>query len=281
MKYSLGCLRDLPDARDWYIDTHPEAAKHFHTRPVFGHTLTSDWSVEARQVDLRAHCSPIEDQLTIGSCTAQTVAGMAEYLERRAHGNHIDVSRLFVYKATRNLLGWTGDTGAYIRAAIKAMVVFGAPPERYWPYQVERFEEEPSAFAYAYGQSLQALSYFRIDRPGLAPGDVLRVTKAVLHAGVPVGLGFVVFNGGNDQGDFAFPGVHDVPQGGHAVMIAGYDDDREINGHTGALLVRNSWGTNWGDNGYGWLPYEYLLQGLVWDIWALHKMEYLDHGPFE
>jgi C1A family cysteine protease len=66
-------------------------------------------------VDLRAWCSPIEDQGNLGSCTANAGVGLLEYYERRAFGKHLDGSRLFLYKASRNLLGWTGDTGAYLR----------------------------------------------------------------------------------------------------------------------------------------------------------------------
>src|SRR5207245_7615830 len=62
-------------------------------------------------VYLRAFCSPIEDQQALGSCTANAAAGLVEYFERRASEQYIDASRLFIYKATRNLLGLTGDTG--------------------------------------------------------------------------------------------------------------------------------------------------------------------------
>ena len=62
--------------------------------------------------------------------------------------------------------------------------------------------------------------------------------------------------------------------GGHAVCAVGYDDSKVIvnpsnqKSSKGALLIRNSWGSSWGDNGYGWLPYDYVLTGLASD-WCL------------
>ena len=76
-------------------------------------------------------------------------------------------------------------------------------------------------------------------------------------------------------------------EGGHAVIAAGYDDGMKIRNAaagaketTGAILVRNSWGADWGDNGYGWLPYDYVIKGLAIDWWSLLKNEWVDTGNF-
>ena len=84
--------------------------------------------------------------------------GLVEYFQRRAKNEYIDASRLFVYKATRNYLGWTGDTGAYLRSTAGALALFGAPPERFWPYDIDNFDVEPSAFCYAFGQQFQTIT---------------------------------------------------------------------------------------------------------------------------
>lgn len=116
--------------------------------------------------DLRPWCSPIENQFDIGSCTAHAGVGIVEYFEKRAFGNHLDASRLFLYKVTRNLMNVTGDTGAFLRKTMEAMVLFGVPPEEYWKYLTADFDKEPSAFHYSFAQNYQAISYFRLDPPG-------------------------------------------------------------------------------------------------------------------
>ena len=77
------------------------------------------------KADLRKWCSPIEDQGKLGSCTANAAIGLVEYFEKKANGNFINASRLFLYKTTRNLLQKTGDNGAYIRTTIMALVLLG------------------------------------------------------------------------------------------------------------------------------------------------------------
>ena len=94
-------------------------------------------------------------------------------------------------------------------------------------------------------------------------------------------FGFTVYNFGNDKGEFLFPGRSDRVKGGHAVVAVGYDDNRKIGNDKGGIKIRNSWGTGWGENGYGWLPYSYIEAGLAEDFWSLFKNDYVDTHNFE
>jgi C1A family cysteine protease len=205
-----------------------------------------------------------------------------EYLQRRSGFKHVDLSKSFLYKVTRRLLGWTGDTGAFIRTAIKAAALFGVPPEEQWPYDLGRFDEEPEAFLYAYAANFSALNYARLDRYGTSGDRALEEVRRVVAAGFPVAFGFPVYSSLTDAPDIPYPDPRtDRHLGGHAVVAVGYDDARAIAGNKGALLLRNSWGTGWGDGGYGWLPYAYVEDQLAEDFWSIFKQDWIDETRFE
>lgn len=295
----MGWLPDYPSLRDHTPDTKVVTSKlkaRGQTEPIKGLLArVNAASIPASlpvAVDLRAWCSPIENQGSLGSCTANAGVGMVEYYERRAFGKHMDASRLFLYKATRNLLKWTGDTGAFLRTTMEAMVLFGVPPEQYWPYvtSAPAFDQEPTAFCYAFAQSFQAINYYRLDPPGTGRAALLERIKTNLSAGLPSMFGFTVYQSytqANTTGKIPYPTAGEKVVGGHAVVAVGYDDAIKIRNATlgaaettGALLIRNSWGTGWGAAGYGWLPYAYVLNGLAVDWWSLIKQEWVDTGNF-
>lgn len=53
---------------------------------------------------------------------------------------------------------------------------------------------------------------------------------------------------------YNYTGIHAY----HAMAIVGYDDDK---GPNGAFRIVNSWGNNWGDNGFAWIDYKFFLGG--------------------
>ncbi len=299
-KFGMGWLRDLPDFRDYTIETdkisekvaklgQKDSVKAMLTKVGVSGTKPAKVILPS-SVDLRPWCSPIEDQESLGSCTANAGVGIVEYFERRAFGKHIDASRLFLYKTTRNLLHATGDTGGYLRTTMQALVTFGVPPEEYWKYDIKSFNKEPSAFCYAYAQNYQTISYARLDPSGTPKDKLLLQIKTMLNKGIPAMFGFTVYSSihqGDSDGKIPFPSSKEGILGGHAIDAVGYDDKmkikNEISGYetTGALIIRNSWGTEWGDKGYGYLPYEYVLKSLAVDWWILLKNEWIDTEKFK
>lgn len=276
---SLGWERDLPDFRDY--NPQSDEVQSILTKSK---SLKSTSSKSTASVDLRKWCSPIENQRNIGSCTANAGVGILEYYERRAYGKYLDASRLFLYKVTRDLMGKKGDTGAQLRTTMKAIALFGVPPEKYWPYNVDEFDKEPTPFCYAFAENYKAIRYYRLDPVGNSPKQTLDTIKGNLAAGLPSMFGFSVFSSipkvGEGTGDIPFPDKHDSLIGGHAIVAVGYDDKKKIDKSKGALLIRNSWGADWGEKGYGWLPYDYVESGLATDFWSLVQADFVDTELF-
>jgi len=293
----MGWLPDYPEFRDYTVDKEEVSPrlKGLGQKDSIKAMLTKVGVAELEKlsiptfIDLRRLCPPIEHQGALGSCTANAGVGLVEYYERRAFGNHIDASRLFLYKATRNLLHWTGDRGAFIRTTMAAMVLFGVPPEEYWDYIIIDFDKEPSSFCYAFAQNYQTIQYFRLDPPSIPRNLLLKRIKSLLAVGLPSMFGFTVFDSigqARDDGKIPFPCPNERILGGHAIVAVGFKDDIKIKNTTcesettGALLIRNSWGTGWGDKGYGWLPYDYVLKELAIDWWVLLRNEWIDTERF-
>jgi len=285
-KLGMGWLPDYPDFRDYTVEN--DSVKAMLAKVGVEKPLKAGLPATT---DLRPWCPPIENQGALGSCTANAGVAMVEYFERRAFGKHVDASRLFLYKATRNMLHWTGDTGAFLRSTMGAMALFGVPPEEYWPYIIANYEIEPSAFCYAFAQNYQAISYYRLDPSGTIKTTLLSQIKTNLAGGLPSMFGFTVYNSytqAGTTGKLPYPTPGEKIVGGHAIVAVGYDDNMKIKNANpgavetkGALLIRNSWGTGWGAAGYGWLPYEYVLKGLATDWWSLIKNEWIDTGAFK
>lgn len=285
-----GWLPPLPDLRD-YDETKPTISNMAKKLGLAAGGKKT--STLPKKVDLRNWCSPVEDQEGLGSCTAHAAVGVVEYFQRRAHGKHLEGSRLFVYKATRNLMQVKGDTGAWLRNTMGALALCGVPEERYWPYTdaVPDFDKEPPSFVYALADNYEAMCYFCHDPQGanLAGKTVLASVKKYLAAGIPSMFGFwgfPSFSSSDVPGGIPYPCLGEQAQWGHAIVAVGYDDAKKIKNTkcnkttTGALLIRNSWGKAWGDHGYGWLPYDYVVNKLALDFWSLLSMGWVDSKQF-
>jgi len=240
LQRKLGWLKELPDYRD------------ISYKGVIKKLPTS--------VDLTDKQSPIKDQGTLGSCTANALAGVLEYNEPK-DSPLIELSRLFIYYIEREYEGTVNsDAGAMIRDGIKMLAKFGVCPEEIWPYFIEKFNIKPSKKCYKEALKRKITSY--------ATMDTLSQMKQCLAEGRPFAFGFTVYESFMN-GDVSKTGIMTIPEegegvmGGHAVIGVGYDDVKQV------IKVRNSWGKSWGDKGYFYMPYYYSEKTLSDDYWTI------------
>jgi C1A family cysteine protease len=216
-------------------------------------------------VDLRQYCSLIEDQGNLGSCTGNAIAGAIELINKR-NNKLLDVSRLFIYYYERMLIGTINyDSGAYIRDGIKACYTYGAPLESLWPYNISKFKTTPASTAIIDATKRKITSYQKA-------ADFNAVMDAVT-SGYPVIIGFSVYSS-FETATVARTGIMPYPNvnrerllGGHAVLIVGY------NKNNNTFIVRNSWGTGWGDKGYFYMPFQVIQNtSMSSDFWVIKSV---------
>jgi C1A family cysteine protease len=279
----MGWIPDLPDTRDFSVG-------HEAIQCLLRNLSPSPLTQVPDEVDLRfgdegeIFLTEPHDQGHLQSSTAFAILSLVEYFERRVRARTFDGAALFLYKITRNLRNKqakvSGDTGADLRTTCKALQQFGVPDEAYWPYELERFDVEPSPFEYQLAQRFKNLRYFRIDSP-LDPtlddwsDKCWDMITSFLAAGFPIAFGFSVPSSISRAPNIPCRPEFDDIRGGQAAIAIGYKRHHFGRGQH-ALLIRSSWGSPWGDNGYGWLPVSYLRRRVARDFWCLVSEDWLD-----
>lgn len=244
-----GWIPDLPDKRDLsYGLLFPKIEKLPTT------------------VDLRKYCTQVEDQGKLGSCTACALVGNLEFLKKKTIKKVIDFSELFLYFNERVITHTEKtDGGASLRDGIKTLVKTGDCTEDLWPYVIKKFSVKPPTEAYENAQRYQITRYFRL--------HTLDEMKQTLSEGNPFVFGFAVYESFESKmvrktGIVHLPTKDERMVGGHAVCAVGYDETKDY------FIVRNSWGENWGDKGYFYMPFKYLSdRSLSADFWTIRDME--------
>lgn len=174
-------------------------------------------------------------------------------------------------------------------------------------------EAEPTAFTFKIAEAFKAKRLIRLDHPedlpALLPKDMperdarakelqlILMRSTLLFYGLPLTAGILNFPTEiareSQNGEIPYPDEDDAGQaidrvGGHAVLIVGFDEAKKIvhpvtdePSAGGAFLFQNSWGPDWGQGGYGWLPYEYVLRGQVDDVWTVSRATFTNLGEVE
>jgi C1A family cysteine protease len=205
----------------------------------------------------------VYDQGQLGSCTANAVAAAIQFNMMDAGMTDVWIpSRLYIYYNARVKSGAPQivDSGSVIRYAIQSVASEGDCPEDDWPYDENQVNAAPPEKAYDDAKEHKALLYYSVEQN-------LADMKACLTSGLPFVFGFSIY--ANFPRVVApFTDAIKMPAGSkvgdHAVLAVGYDDDDQL------FICRNSWSDGWGDGGYFYMPYAYLLDdNLADDFWTI------------
>jgi C1A family cysteine protease len=254
-KHGLGWIPDIPDHRDF----------------IFKPAVALKAAKFPQAIDYRAACPAVYDQGKLGSCTANALGAAFDFDRKKQGHNFMTPSRLFIYWNERDMEGTVNsDSGAYIRDGIKVLRKFGTPQEKTWPYFISKFAQKPPKPSFVEAEKNQSLTYQRILISTFNPvNDML----ACIASGYPFVTGIAVYESfesakANSTGVIPMPTKKESLLGGHAILIVGYDQKKQ------QFIFRNSWGTTWGDKGYGYIPFDYLTNsGLASDMWVIKSVE--------
>jgi len=245
MKRQYLLKKDSEDLRDQYF-----TSSHFKMA-----------SLLPKLIDLRTKMPAVFDQGQLGSCTANALVGLRQYCLLQ-NKNLNSLSRLFLYYEERSLKGTINeDSGAELRDGMKVLQQTGCCPEKDFPYDITKFTNKPTYQALKDAAGFKIISYQRV-------ADLISLKTALAH-NLPVALGIAVYDSFESDA-VAQTGIVPMPDtnteeclGGHAVLAVGYDDVK------GRVIVRNSWGSSWGDKGYFYLPYAFIQNAdLTSDMWT-------------
>ena len=248
-RHITGWRKDLPDPRDLKMSA-------------------SLWQrmTLPREASLRksTYISKIEDQGSIGSCAANSSSSATEMVIKR-NGRDVQLSRLWLYAEVRKLerTPLTEDSGAQIRDVIKVLAKKGCPLEVAYPYDLNRWTQDPPPSLDTAAIKNQVLLYYRC--------PTLGQIKACIAQGFPVVGGFNCPKSFQSEATARTGVVEYAPEkgfdGGHAIVFTGYNDNK------GCLEFQNSWGADWGDAGYGYLDYRYVDKGYADDFWSVREVQ--------
>jgi len=203
----------------------------------------------------------IYDQSQLGSCVSNGVATCIDYIN-----SNINPSRLYIYFNGRLIskLSSLEDTGLTIRDGCKSVAKYSTCSEIEWPYNINEFSTIPNLNCYLNSYKYINYRYESVDQ------DINSVKTTLLN-NHPILFGFDVFTSFFDN-DVTTTGIAKLPNlnndrllGAHCCIIIGFNDENQM------FKCVNSWGNNWGDNGFFYIPYSYLLNpNLAGDFWTIN-----------
>ena len=208
----------------------------------------------------------ILDQGTLGSCGPCEISNAIRFCLKKEKTIDFQPSRLFIYYFTRLLeeSDVTQDTGISIKGALVTIQKYGACSEINLPYDITKFAIKPSV-----SEMTSALQHIPGFKYKSIPQSLISIKQA-LFSGFPIVLGIQVYTSFESDivantGNVPIPNLQSENLlGGHSISIYSFNDTTQL------FTCSNSWGNNWGQDGYFTIPYAYLLNpNLASDFWQI------------
>jgi len=205
-----------------------------------------------QSVDLRGKCPEVYNQGNIGSCASNATAAAIQFDQMKQSTSVFMPARLFIYYNARVLNGTPYiDSGTTMHEAIQALLQEGVCPEVEWPYIALKLAVTPTPECYDDAKKCKPAEIKWVEQNQQA-------ITLLLSTGYVVLCGIMVYASFEDpsvtlSGMIPMPQAGEKLKGGHAIVLVGYDIAKRV------FIFRNSWGTIWGDEGYGYIPFDYIL----------------------
>ena len=210
------------------------------------------------RVSLERFAPDRKNQGEQGSCVAWSSAYAARTIMEAASAgvdpNSIAFSPAYLY----NQIKMANCQGSLLPDAMQTMLKDGAVPLKLFPYNPNDCERQPDGQMRSFAAQYRTRGFQRLTKSGDDHAVDFVAIKQNLAAGAPVVIGMMVPSSFMQpmMGKKVWqPDADDNPDhgtmGGHAMCVIGYDDNLA----GGAFQVMNSWGSEWGENGLGWIRY--------------------------
>jgi C1A family cysteine protease len=210
----------------------------------------------AVSIDLRKNFSDIKSQGQQGSCTAHALTSIYEYILKSNKAEKADLSEAFLYYNARKKASTENiDEGSRYDYAVESLVESGICEESLMPYNPDDYTTPPSREAFDNALTRRVRKAVNVKRE-------INDLKSALEDGYPVAISAVLYDsfGQGHKGIVSLPTQNEMESVQneenknryHAMVICGYSDENRL------FIVRNSWGTDFGDDGYCYMPYSYI-----------------------
>jgi hypothetical protein len=212
--------------------------------------------VSAGIVDLSNPKNPPRDQGNEASIVGFSVASALEIEITRKFGYAVQISPRYIY----NSIGGTAHSGARIEDALDLAKNIGVIEESVWPYTSNDYHNMISKLRADTTSNRYKIQAFY----PLKPGSIEQFKKVLKQgSSIIAGIRLPDYFSSDVSGNWRLRGSSFNYAGSISICIVGYDDA------TKRFKFKNSWGANWGDEGYGYLRYDDLFI-------ILHSAYYLE-----